>query len=61
MMTVAESLLSAALIDSAMIFAVSGREREMGEFERLVQAADLEIRSVTPLHPPCHLIEVCVA
>lgn len=60
-MTVDQNQLTAALMDVAMMFAFSGREREMGEFERLLQAADLKISCVTPLHPPYHLIEACAA
>jgi SAM-dependent methyltransferase len=60
-MTVAQNHLSAALMDIAMMFAFSGREREIGEFERLLHAADLKMGRDTPLQLPYHLIEAFAA
>ncbi|GBG38742.1 methyltransferase [Mycobacterium montefiorense] len=60
-MTIAQNLPSAALMDIAMMFAFSGRERETGEFEQLLKAADLKMIRDTPLQPPYHLIEASPA
>ena len=56
-MTVAQNAVSAALMDLAMMFAFSGREREVAEFERLLGSAGLEAGRVIPLHPPYQLLE----
>jgi hypothetical protein len=49
--------MSAALMDIAMLFAYTGRERDLTEFEKLLRAADLTIVSTSTLHHPYHLIE----
>jgi O-methyltransferase domain len=47
----------AALLDMVMLFGLTGQEREMAEFEKLLQAADLASVRTTPLHRPYHIIE----
>jgi hypothetical protein len=49
--------ISAALMDMAMLFAFTGRERDLTEFEKLLRAAGLAIVSTSTLHHPYHLIE----
>ena len=49
--------LSAALMDVGMLFAFSGQERELAEFEKLLRAADMAIARTLTLHEPYHLIE----
>jgi hypothetical protein len=49
--------MSAALMDVAMLFAFTGQERELAEFEKLLGAADLAIAHTSTLHHPYHLIE----
>lgn len=49
--------MSAALMDVAMLFSLTGREREIAEFEKLLRAADLAIVRTSTLHHPYHLIE----
>jgi ubiquinone/menaquinone biosynthesis C-methylase UbiE len=59
-MTVDDSTtsLAAALMDMVMIFALTGRERNISEFEALLRAAGLMITQKVSLHPPYQLIEV---
>jgi hypothetical protein len=49
--------ISAALMDVAMLFGLTGQEREMSEFETLLGVADLAIVETTALHRPYQLIE----
>jgi O-methyltransferase domain len=47
----------AALLDMVMLFSFTGKEREMGEYEKLLHANGLEIARTTPLSRPYSLIE----
>ncbi|QNI08751.1 hypothetical protein GAN17_22735 [Mycobacterium kubicae] len=47
----------AALLDMVMLVCLPGRERDLGEFQKLVRAAGLEICCITALRRPYHLIE----
>jgi hypothetical protein len=49
--------MSAALMDVAMLFGFTGRERDLNEFEKLLQAAGLANMRTSTLHRPYHLIE----
>jgi O-methyltransferase domain len=49
--------LSAVLMDMVMLHAFTGQERDLVQFERLLDAADLVITTTTPLHRPYQLIE----
>jgi hypothetical protein len=49
--------MSAALMDVAMLFGYTGRERDLTEFEKLLRAADLAIVKTSTLHHPYQLIE----
>lgn len=57
MFTERAASISAALMDVAMLFSLTGQEREMAEFEKLLRAADLAIVRTSTLHHPYHLIE----
>lgn len=52
-----DSSTHAALLDMVMLTIVPGLEREMAEFERLLDAADLAVVRTAPLHRPYQLIE----
>jgi hypothetical protein len=56
-MTAAAPAPGAALMDMAMLFATTGQERELAEFQTLLTAAGLRQSRVTDLRPPYHLIE----
>lgn len=47
----------AVLFDLAMLQSTTGQERELGEFEALLGAADLQVRRVVPVSTPYHVIE----
>jgi O-methyltransferase domain/Dimerisation domain len=49
--------MSAALMDMAMLFGFSGRERDIKEYEKLLRTAGLAIVKTSRLHHPYHLIE----
>jgi hypothetical protein len=57
MLTDQADSLDAALMDVAMLFGFSGRERHIDEFESLLIAAGLAIVRTSPLHRPYYLIE----
>ncbi|WP_189082521.1 methyltransferase [Mangrovihabitans endophyticus] len=56
-MTPAAPSVSAALTDMAMLFATTGRERELPEYAGLLAAAGLRVSRVTPIHRPYAVIE----
>jgi SAM-dependent methyltransferase len=47
----------AALMDIVMLFSLTGQERELAEYEKLLNAADLRIAKTTALRKPYQLIE----
>lgn len=49
--------VNAALLDMVMLFSLTGQERELAEYEKLLNAADLRIAKTTALHQPYQLIE----
>jgi hypothetical protein len=53
----AESSTIAALLDMTMLYATTGRERELPEYETLLDAAKLRIVRVVPIHRQYHIIE----
>ncbi|MGV0624857.1 methyltransferase [Mycolicibacter minnesotensis] len=54
-------LLPAALMDLVMMFTLSGRERDTGEYEQLLAAAGLELSRTVPLRHPYQLLEARAA
>jgi O-methyltransferase domain/Dimerisation domain len=46
-----------ATMDMAMLFSTGGQERELGQFETLLNESGLSIEATTPLTAPYHLIE----
>jgi hypothetical protein len=52
-----ESSASAALMDMTMMYSTTGRERELPEYEALLEAAQLRTLRTVPIHPPYRVIE----
>jgi hypothetical protein len=57
MFTDQEPSMVAAMMDIAMLFGFSGRERASDEYEKLLSAAGLAVVRTSPLHRPYHLME----
>jgi O-methyltransferase domain len=57
MLTGQANSASVALMDMAMLFGFSGRERDIDEYRNLLQLAGLTIVKTSPLHHPYHMIE----